>query len=156
MVRQTLKRTAMPRRSVNLLLVEDDELVALCIVRAFRGLESVSEVMHARDGIEALGLLRSGQIGRERLVILLDLNMPRMDGIEFLRHLRADPDLAPVPVVVLTTSDAAADRARAWGLHAAGYILKPTSYDALRDCLRCVEQYWSIVEFPSMVEFSHP
>lgn len=73
-------------------------------------------------------MLRREQIPSSRRLVLLDLNMPRMNGIEFLRALPADPELSPTPVVVLTTSDAGRDKVEAYNLHVAGYLLKPVTF----------------------------
>src|SRR5579871_6578585 len=99
----------MAEKLLNILLVEDDELDVMNVQRAFRKNNIVNPLYVAGNGLEALAMLR-GEDGApefpgERRLVLLDLNMPRMNGIEFLRALRADPALAMIPVVVLTTSD---------------------------------------------------
>src|SRR5690606_19526183 len=92
-------------RSVHLLFVDDDPLAEMTLRRAFRRLEVDGPLTIAHDGLEALELLRDPFFPLDRCLILLDLNMPRMDGLELLRELEADPVLALVPVVVMTTSD---------------------------------------------------
>src|SRR5437879_6124904 len=119
----------MADRPLNILLVEDDELDVMSIRRAFKKNNIVNPLYVARDGVEALAMLR-GEPGAlaipdQRQLILLDLNMPRMGGIEFLRELRADPALRATPVIVLTTSDEERDKVDAYNLNVAGYIVKP-------------------------------
>src|SRR6476660_9348305 len=95
----------MANRSLNILLVEDDEVDVMNVHRAFERNHMTSALFVAGNGIEALSMLRSNLIPTERRLILLDLNMPKMNGIEFLEELRADPELSSTPVVVLTTSN---------------------------------------------------
>lgn len=137
----------MPRR-INILLVEDDELDVMNVRRAFRDASSIGSLYVARDGVEALQLLQSGQVPLARLLVLLDLRMPRMGGLEFLEHLRADPRLRALPVVVLTTSRDAGDLREAYRHHVAGYLLKPVSLAQFRDSMGRLQRYFSHVEFP--------
>ena len=112
---------------IKFLLVEDNDLDAEKIYRSMRKLALDNPVIRARDGIEALDILR-GHNGKVKLtqpyIILLDLNMPRMDGIEFLKHLRGDSQLKNAYVYVLTTSDRPRDMATAHQYQVAGYIVK--------------------------------
>jgi CheY-like chemotaxis protein len=133
---------------INVLLADDDEigrLNARCVFQSIRGIGSVVE---AADGAEALRRLRSGELPLGRLVVLLDLSMPYMGGLEVLREMRADPDLEAIPVVIMTRSGAAPQLAEAFRLHAAGYILKPTTLGQLVACLDSFATYWTHVEFP--------
>ena len=136
-------------RPIDLLLVDDDELDVMNVQRALAtaGADGV-DVVVASDGIEALALLRSGAVRRDRLVILLDLRMPRMGGLEMLRVMRSDPALAELPVIVLTTSDDAGDRREAFALHVAGYFVKPSTSADYRALLGAVMQYWGACERP--------
>lgn len=138
----------MTLRPINVLLVEDDELDVMNIRRAFRNSKGVRSVTVARDGEEALHKLRGGEVPRERLLCLLDLNMPRMNGIEFLEAIRADEDLCRLPVVVLTTSSDARDRSAAYDHNVAGYMVKPVSRDSFLEGMRSLEDYWERVIFP--------
>src|ERR1700733_10331121 len=97
-------------RRTNILLVDDDEIDVMNVRRAFEKGKIENPLFHAGDGIEALEVLRGGTMPPERRLVLLDLNMPRMNGIEFLRELRADPVHGLSPVIVLTTSNADKDR----------------------------------------------
>ena len=138
----------MNQRTVNLLLVEDDEVDIMNVQRAFRKANIANPFWSARDGIEALELLRSGKVPLHSLLVLLDLNMPRMNGIEFLRELRADPELAHLPVVVLTTSDDERDRIEAYNLNVAGYIVKPVTFGNFVEAMVTLNRYWTLVELP--------
>ena len=95
----------MSDRVLNILLVEDDEVDVMNVRRAFERNNVSNPLYVAGNGLEALEILRNGTVPKERRLILLDLNMPKMNGIEFLQALRADPDLAATPVVILTTSN---------------------------------------------------
>ena len=93
-------------------------------------------------------MLRAAKIPRERRLILLDLNMPRMNGIEFLRELRADDELQLTPVVVLTTSDDERDKIKAYNLNVAGYLLKPVTFVNFVEAMAALNKYWTLVELP--------
>jgi CheY-like chemotaxis protein len=120
--------------------------------RAFKAAKISNPVSFAHDGIEALEMLR-GTNGRPRLrrpfLILLDLNMPRMDGIEFLRELRKDDELKKSIVFIMTTSDANEDKVKAYNLGVAGYILKTTPANAFLETAALLDTYWRVVEFPA-------
>lgn len=133
---------------LNILLVEDDEVDVMNVRRAFKKNNISNPLWVAGNGEEALEVLRSGEIPADRRLILLDLNMPRMNGIEFLRELRADPALALTPVVVLTTSDDERDRVNAYNLNVAGYILKPVTLMNFVEAMATLNKYWTLVELP--------
>jgi len=133
---------------LSILLVEDDDVDVMSVQRAFERGHIASRVTVARDGIEALRLLRNGQGPQQRRLVLLDLNLPRMSGIEFLGEVRRDPLLCRTLVVVLTTSNEERDRADAYGLHAAGYLLKPVTFPAFVELMVVLNRYWRLVEFP--------
>ncbi|MEO7026971.1 MAG: response regulator [Caulobacteraceae bacterium] len=136
---------------VNLLLVEDDEVDVQGLKRAFAKSRIGNPIVVARDGIEALEHLR-GENGRAKLpkphLIMLDLNMPRMNGIEFLEAIRADDDLKCSVVFMITTSKAEEDKARAYGHNVAGYIVKQDPANTFLEAVNLLEHYWKIVEFP--------
>src|SRR5262249_39538694 len=100
------------------------------------------------NGIEALELLRSGAIPASRRLILLDINMPRMNGIEFLREIRHDPQLRHLCVVVLTTSNEERDRIEAYQLNVAGYLIKPVTFMTFVELMLTLNRYWSVMEMP--------
>jgi CheY-like chemotaxis protein len=139
---------------VTIMVVDDDRVDTLAIRRSFKELHITNPVIAAKDGIEALERLR-GENGREKVnhpfLVLLDLNMPRMGGIEFLEELRRDPILQRTLVFVMTTSSAAEDRARAYAKNVAGYILKYRSGGDFQDAIGMLESYWRLIEFPDHV-----
>jgi CheY-like chemotaxis protein len=135
-------------RELNILLVEDDQVDVMNVQRAFKKNNISNPLWIVGNGVEALEKLRSGEIPQSRLLVLLDLNMPLMNGIEFLRHLRADGDLKQLPVVVLTTSDDERDRVEAYHMNVAGYIVKPVTFVNFCDAMSTLNKYWSLVEMP--------
>jgi CheY-like chemotaxis protein len=134
---------------LNVLLVEDDEVDVMNVKRAFEKNHIMNPLYLATNGIEALELLRGNDIPASRRLVLLDLNMPRMNGIEFLQELRKDPELASTTVVVLTTSNDERDKVEAYSLNVAGYILKPVTFDNFCEAMVALNKYWSLVEFPT-------
>ncbi len=140
-------------KDVNLFIVEDDEVDVRAIKRALEKQHVANPMFTARDGVEALQILR-GQDGHEKLphpcLIMLDLNMPRMNGIAFLRALRADPELADSIVFVLTTSNSEEDRTAAYKEHVAGYLLKSKAKtgEDLFKVVKMVEAFVLVVQFP--------
>jgi CheY-like chemotaxis protein len=128
--------------------VEDDEVDVMNVRRAFRKSNVANPLFVAGNGVEALEILRRGDVPAERRLVLLDLNMPRMNGIEFLRELRADPELKPTCVVVLTTSNDERDRVEAYNLKVAGYILKPVTFENFGQAVVTLTKYWGLVEMP--------
>lgn len=136
---------------VNILLVEDDEVDVMAVKRSFRELKIANPLFEARDGIEALERLRGSQNTPpipSPLIILLDLNMPRMNGIEFLEEIRKDPHLHSSVVFVMTTSSDENDRIRAYNYNVAGYVLKHSPGRTFMDAVSMLEHYWRIVELP--------
>lgn len=140
--------SAMNDRMTTILLVEDDEVDVMNVLRAFKKNNILNPVFVAGNGIEALEMLRNGEVPAERRMILLDLNMPKMNGIEFLRELRADDGLSATPVVVLSTSDDERDRVEAYNLNVAGYILKPLTFVNFVEAMATLNRYWTLVEMP--------
>jgi CheY-like chemotaxis protein len=129
------------------LLVEDDTIDALTVKRAFHDLQVACPLAHCLNGEDALNYLT--EEGRETpCVILLDLNMPKMNGIEFLRVMKANPALKRIPVVVLTTSSEERDIAESFTWGVAGYIVKPVDYTRFVAAIRTLDQYWSLNELP--------
>jgi CheY-like chemotaxis protein len=133
---------------LNILLVEDDEIDVMNVKRAFEKAHIANPVFLAGNGVEALEKLRSGEIPKDRRIILLDLNMPRMNGIEFLRELRSDPVLHSTSVVVLTTSNDDRDKVEVFNLNVAGYLLKPVTFNDFCDLMVAMNKYWTLVEMP--------
>lgn len=134
--------------ALNILLVDDDEVDVMTVRRAFTKANIANQLYVATNGIEALEMLRSEGIPTSRRLVLLDLNMPRMNGIEFLREVRADPSLQSLTVVVLTTSNEDRDRVDAYQLNVAGYLLKPVTFAAFADVMATLNKYWTLMEMP--------
>ena len=134
--------------ALNILLVDDDEVDVMTVKRAFAKANITNRLYVASNGIEALAMLRADGIPTARRLVLLDLNMPRMNGIEFLRELRADPVHALSPVVVLTTSNDERDRIDAYHLNVAGYLLKPVTFTNFIELMAALNKYWTLVELP--------
>lgn len=136
----------------NLLLVDDDDVDVMIVQRAFQKNNITNRLYVAANGVEALSMLRNGGkpplIPPTRRLILLDLNMPKMGGIEFLRELRADPDLRKIPVIVLTTSNEEKDKLEAYNLNVAGYIVKPVTFTKFVEVMATVNKYWMLSEMP--------
>lgn len=138
----------MDDRDLNILLVEDDQVDIMNVQRAFKKNNLANPLFFAGNGVEALEKLRSGDIPLHRLLVLLDLNMPRMNGIEFLRELRSGDEFRHLPVVVLTTSDDERDRIEAYHLNVAGYIVKPVTFMNFCEAMATLNKYWALVEMP--------
>jgi CheY-like chemotaxis protein len=138
--------------TAHLLHVEDDDLCLMGLNRAFKAAKIANPISIAHDGIDALEMLR-GSNGRSRLprpfLILLDLNMPRMDGIDFLKELRKDEELKKSTVFIMTTSDADEDKVNAYNLGVAGYILKSNPANAFLEATALLNIYWRVVELPA-------
>jgi CheY-like chemotaxis protein len=143
----------MDEKMINILLVEDDEVDVMNVRRAFKKSNISNPLFVASNGLEALEMLRSQKEGMpmvpaNRRLILLDLNMPKMGGIEFLHELRADPALKMTPVIVLTTSNQDRDRVEAYQLNVAGYILKPVTFANFAEAMSTLNKYWMLCELP--------
>lgn len=141
----------MDEKLLHILLVDDDEVDVMNVQRAFKKNNILNPLYVATNGLEALDLLRGrgvAAIPGPRRLILLDLNMPKMSGLEFLRAIRDDPALRSLTVVVLTTSDDERDRIEAYNLNVAGYILKPVTFTAFVEAMATLNKYWTINEFP--------
>jgi CheY-like chemotaxis protein len=138
----------MTEQALNILVVDDDDIDVMNVQRAFAKCHITSPMWVASDGLAALELLRGGDLPAERRLVLLDLNMPRMNGLEFLRELRADSELCTTPVVVLTTSNEERDKAEAYRLNVAGYLIKPVTFGAFVELVEALNSYWSSAELP--------
>lgn len=134
---------------INLLLVDDDEVDVMNVQRAFKKNHITNPLYVATNGLEALAMLRGGSevmLPPQRRLVLLDLNMPKMNGIEFLQELRADPSLRPTPVIVLTTSNQDKDKVDAYNFNVAGYILKPVTFSNFVETVATLNKYWTLSE----------
>jgi len=135
-------------RALNILLVDDDEVDVMTVKRAFQKANITNRLFVASNGVEALEMLRSGAVPASRRLVLLDLNMPKMNGLEFLREVRSDPALQSLTVVVLTTSNEDRDRVDAFQLNVAGYLLKPVTFHTFADVMATLNKYWTLMEMP--------
>jgi CheY-like chemotaxis protein len=136
------------KKAKSVLLVEDDAIDAMTVRRAFKDLKLTNALDHVTNGEEALEYLKRPD-HTPPCVILLDLNMPRMNGIEFLKIAKADPAMKRIPVVVLTTSTEDGDIVNSYRLSVAGYIVKPVDYKKFVEAIRTIDLYWTISELPS-------
>ena len=141
--------TANHYQQVTILLVDDDDVDYMAVQRAMRQLRLLNPLVRARDGIEALTILTSLDTIKGPYLILLDLNMPRMNGFEFLERIRSDPSLSSSVVFMLTTSSTDEDRMKAYSHHVAGYMVKTDMKDGFNNIFNMLEGYWRIVELPS-------
>lgn len=144
------------KTSVLIVIADDDADDRMLIEDAFRESRLANPLAFVEDGMELLDLLKSrgkyaNRPANERpSLILLDLNMPRMDGRSALTHIKSDPDLRRIPVVVLTTSKAEEDILRTYDLGVNSFISKPVTFDGLVEVVRTLGHYWfEIVELPS-------
>lgn len=138
----------MDDRELHILLVDDDEVDVMNVQRALQKNNIANPIHVASNGIEALQKLRDGSIVSTRRLVLLDLNMPKMNGIEFLRELRADPKLHGTSVVVLTTSNEERDKVEAFQFNVAGYMIKPVTFTKFVEIMATINKYWLLVEMP--------
>lgn len=141
-----------PTQPVRFLIIDDDHVSVLAIKRALKKLKIVNPVQVARDGREALDMLKGECEGGKNLppyLVTLDLNMPRMNGFEFLEEVRQDPSLHRLVIFVLSTSDAPADVAGAYDNNIAGYIVKDNLGDSFVKALNMIDCFARIIEFPS-------
>ncbi|MCE7041053.1 response regulator [Dyadobacter sp. CY312] len=142
----------MPNSNVipmTILLVEDDEVDIMNVKRAFKKNNISNPLLIAHNGIEALEMLRSSAANAPKpKIILLDLNMPKMGGIEFLKEIRQDQTLSTLSVFVMTTSNEDGDKIDAFNLNVAGYILKPLSMDRFISAVSTLNSYWALCEYP--------
>jgi CheY-like chemotaxis protein len=130
------------------LLVEDDREDAMTVGLALKDLKVTNRLIHTANGEEALEYLRS-ESNKKPCVILLDLKMPKMDGIEFLKIAKADEGLKKIPVVMLTTSKEEQDVVESFKLGVAGYIVKPADYKKFVEAIRTINLCWTLSELPN-------
>jgi CheY-like chemotaxis protein len=140
------------KNNIPILLVEDDQVDVMTVERAFKKSKILNPLYVASNGEEALAYLRHAGAYKDPEssprpgIILLDLNMPVMNGVEFLKAVKADGDLRRIPVIVLTTSREEEDRLQSFDLSVAGYIIKPVEFDKFVESVRLVDLYWTLSE----------
>lgn len=130
-----------------ILLVEDDQVDVMTVKRALKEIKVTNPVVNPENGEEALKYLRD-PASEKPCIILLDLNMPIMNGIEFLEVIKHDTRLKRIPVVVLTTSEEQQDKMNSFDLGVAGYMAKPVDYRQFVEVMRTIDAYWTISEVP--------
>lgn len=134
-------------KQATILLVEDDDIDAKIVERAFHKLRIANTIIRATDGVMALEFLKDGTVSRP-YIILLDLNMPKMGGLEMLKELRSDKSLNNSIVFVLTTSKDDEDKIAAYNHNIAGYIVKEKLQNGFDELVKLLDYYWRIVELP--------
>jgi CheY-like chemotaxis protein len=135
------------KNDITVFLVEDDEIDVMLLERAFKNAQITNPIVHAYDGVDAMEKLNNGTV-KKPFLIFLDLNMPRMNGFEFLEALRANENHKKAIVFVLTTSKAEEDKCRAYNSQIAGYLVKENVGEDFKNALSLLESFWNIVEFP--------
>ena len=130
-----------------ILLVEDDQVDVMTVKRALKEIRVTNPVVNLENGEEALKYLRD-PASVKPCIILLDLNMPIMNGIEFLQVAKQDAKLKRIPVVVLTTSEEQQDKVNSFDWGVAGYMAKPVDYRQFVEVMRSIDAYWTISEMP--------
>jgi CheY-like chemotaxis protein len=146
------ERNGMEHRPVQFLLVEDDDSHAMITMRTLRDHQLPKRVDRVSDGLEAMAYLRREGPYADRPrpdIILLDLKLPRLDGHEVLERVKGDPDLRCIPIVILTTSDAEADRMKAYQHYANSYLVKPIGYERFREMADELSDYWGAWNRPA-------
>jgi CheY-like chemotaxis protein len=142
-----------PTRPIEVLLVEDDPGDVLMTREAFQDYKVANQLHVVQDGADAMAFLRGegDYAGAPRPdLVLLDLNLPRMDGREVLQAIKSDPELAMIPVVVLTTSEAEEDVLRSYSLHANAYVTKPVDFERFIEVVRKIDDFFvTVVRLPS-------
>ena len=130
-----------------ILLVEDDQVDAMTVKRALKEIKVTNRLDIVNNGEEALTFLKNPE-NEKPGIILLDLNMPRMNGIEFLKIAKKDDSLKKIPVVVLTTSKEDQDKVDSFNLGVAGYMIKPVDYRKFVEVVKTIDLYWTLSELP--------
>jgi CheY-like chemotaxis protein len=136
-------------KEVTIVLVDDDDIDVMGVQRALHKLKILNPIVRAHDGIEGLALLRDESAVQRPFIVLLDINMPRMNGLEMLAELRNDPELSTTVVFVLTTSKSDEDKMKAYAQHIAGYIVKNQVAEGFMHVIEMLDHYWRVVELPA-------
>lgn len=136
------------KNSKPILLVEDDDVDVMTVERAFKDHEIKNQLINTANGEEALEYLKNDS-NRKPCIILLDLNTPKMNGIEFLKLIKADKTLRKIPVIILTTSSQQQDIVECFKLSVAGYIVKSIDYAKFAKAISTINLYWTLSKLPS-------
>jgi len=135
------------KNSKPILLVEDDRVDAMTVQRALKDLKVINRLDIVENGEEALTFLNNPE-NEKPGIILLDINMPRMNGVEFLKLAKQNETLRRIPVIVLTTSKEGSDKIESFKLGVAGYMIKPINYQQFVEVVRTIDLYWTLSELP--------
>jgi DNA-binding response OmpR family regulator len=139
------------QNSKPILLIEDDDVDVMTVNRALQDSKVTNQLVSIGDGEEAIEYLKDESAPKPS-IILLDLNMPKMDGAEFLKVVKADNTLKKIPVVILTTSNSDRDVIESFELGAAGYMVKSVDYEKFVETIRAIDRYWSLSKLPTSGE----
>jgi DNA-binding response OmpR family regulator len=137
--------------NLSVLLVEDDDDHAELVTRTLRRNRLAGTIARLHDGESALAYLRREDAYADRPrpdIVLLDLKLPKLDGYDVLKAIKGDDVLRMIPVIILTTSDAEADRSRAYAYNANSYIVKPVNFDRFRKMVEDLSLYWGVWSQP--------
>lgn len=154
-----MSTTLSGHETVSILLAEDDEGHALLVQRNLQRAGITNPIWHVKDGQEAVDFLyREGAYSSRSLngplLLILDINMPRLDGIQVLRRVKEDPRTSPLPVIMLTTTDDPREVKQAYDLGCSVYVTKPVAYDAFVEAIRRLGLFLSIVKVPGEKEIA--
>ncbi|MCP4612253.1 MAG: response regulator [Planctomycetes bacterium] len=136
------------RSSKPILLIEDDDVDVMTVKRALKDLNIKNQLVNTANGEKALEYLQNND-NKKPCIILLDLNMPKMNGVEFLQIVKADDTLKMIPVIVLTTSSQQQDIVESFKLSVAGYIVKSVDYAEYTKAINTINLYWTLSKLPS-------
>jgi len=128
-----------------ILLLEDDSIDVMTVKRAIQEINITNELIIAENGEEGLKLLETGRIP---CIIFLDINMPRMNGLEFLKAIRNDNRFRLIPVIIMTTSKEDEDKIASFSLGVSGYMIKPMDYVKFVEIMKAINSYWTLSEMP--------
>jgi CheY-like chemotaxis protein len=135
------------QNSKPILLIEDDNVDVMTVKRALQDLKVSNQLVPLSNGEEAIEYLKKENTTKP-CIVLLDLNMPKMDGVEFLKVVKADNTLKKIPVVILTTSNSERDVTESFELGAAGYMVKSVDYEKFVETIEAIERYWTFSKLP--------
>ena len=142
------------RDNIPILLVEDDQVDVMTVQRAFKRNNIINPLTVVGNGLEALDYLHHRGVFADHSafptpgIILMDINMPLMNGIECLKEIKADEHLRKLPVIMLTTSKEECDRVESFKLSVAGYIIKPVEFEKFVEAVKVLNLYWTLSELP--------
>ena len=135
------------RNSKPILLIEDDNVDAMTVKRAFKELNITNELVRTVNGEQAIEYLSKSENGKP-CIIITDLNMPKMNGIEFVKAVKTREELKNIPIIVLTTSKDESDKLETFRQSVAGYMVKPVDYVQFVEAVRAINLYWTLSELP--------